>query len=182
MQEENKTRSNIFNLDDRISERTTFNLSPAAKEDLQSIKGDYGKLTIKEFFESLCSKVISDDVLLRDIEKIIKDQKFKPDDSKRKTFVLSKGSIKCLNDLAQKYDLPRDLLVSGLIINYKRILEKNKADEKQKEKKAMDILKEFDAYANEIEKKLENLGYGDHVSKQFSKIYEFIKRIKLGGK
>jgi len=89
------------------SERTTFNLSYKAYELLDKLSNSY-EITQKETL----SLIMDDDGLISiAVEKINSDSFEESKDKSAKTKVISKGALEKLNNLAQKEQISRDLLL-----------------------------------------------------------------------
>ena len=147
---------------DKRSVRTTFKLPAYTIDGLKELADEYG-ITFKEVFEIICfnnlEPVIENfsDNSLKEIKQI--DQK---ELSIRKTFVISKYTLKLLNRFSTKYKLSRNVIIEFLLSSYQADRSLKNEQLRKKHEKA---LKKINKLLNLVEKELngldEILDYGD---------------------
>ena len=141
-------------IQDKLSVRTTFKLSGQTIDGLKELANEYG-ITFKEVFEIIC---------FNNLEPVIEDfsdnsvKNMKQNDqnelSIRKTFVISKYTLKLLNRFSTKYKLSRNAIIEFLLSSYQadRSLKKE-----QLRKKHENALKRINKLIALIEKELKGL-------------------------
>jgi len=151
---ENNVDINLALLTDKKSERTTFKLTIDARLSLEWLQKHF-KLTIKEIFDYITWEILKKQNDIADIIKITKENpsgsnQFDP----RKTYVISRATVKTLNNLSKKYKISRDELISNCIEKIKiKIKLKNESDRK-KYIEASKVLSEYESYTNDVCKRL----------------------------
>lgn len=138
------------NLLERQSARTTFRMSEAVSDILDSLIED-NSIKPKEIFELMCS---NENLLQIAVDVTKKDRKEDSGKGIRKTFVISKGALRILSRSSKKEIIPRDQLVETLIVLFKTLLEKQAVDQKENNKKASRIVSDLWSEAEEVEGKL----------------------------
>lgn len=142
---------NIALLNNKKSERTTFKLTANATESLKWLQKHFN-LTVKEIFEYISSEILNKETDIKDIIKKTKETP-SPDASRywpRRTYVISRATLKTLNDLSKKHEISRDDLISSLIEKIKvKAMTRNESDRK-KYNEAHKILLEFNNHAHDI--------------------------------
>jgi len=175
----NLSEKPLSDLLEKKSERTTFKLMKEATEDLQWLQDQY-KISAKELFDYLCSKFVQEkESPLCDC--IIRETKGKPDEQKevslRKTYVLSRGAIRYLSEIAKKNGLSRDMLVSKLISAFKNIIMSEIEEEQKNQKQIHDLLNNFYFEAIKTKEALKNNIHGSSTIEEFSKILVSIEKL-----
>jgi hypothetical protein len=149
--------------------RTTFNFYPEGRESLDGL-AQYHGVKQKVVLDKLCTQLVTEKLiqqysegrwtvgipLLKNIAKMAqsKDEKT-PKDSVRKTQVISKGSLRALNEISKEYDVPRDAVVNwSLTFLYRNLIEEIEMMEKGNDK-ALEIIDKLDLYATDTGRKLE---------------------------
>jgi hypothetical protein len=182
---ESKKRQNkliepsLLELSEKKSERTTFKLSKEASDDLEWLQKQY-RLSAKELFDFLCSKIItsSEDLLLECIRQTANEKaKVTKDSSIRKTYVLSRGSIRTLTEISKQNKLSRDKLISNLICSFKEMVKEDLKNEQKRQQQALDLIKNLHSVALETENKLKDVTPGNPVLDQFKKILDSLTKL-----
>jgi hypothetical protein len=106
------TQLSPINLEDKRSVRTTFKLSKQGSEALEAISKD-NNISFKETIDMLCQKFLTIDVISR-MRKI----DVKRELAVRKTYVISKGSLRTLNQISQKNGISRDSLLDWTLVMF----------------------------------------------------------------
>lgn len=141
------------------SVRTTFSLTINGEKALAWIS-NHSKKSIKSVIDSFCGQLQpvltneKDGSLGKAIIELAKEKTKSTDDKTRRSMVLSKKSLKILNDIAKECKVPRDaLLDSGFCII--RILIEN-AEEMllEKHKKALSIINKLWGEVENVENEL----------------------------
>lgn len=140
-------------LSEKQSVRTTFKLSEDCINAIDWLLKT-NNLKPKELFDLICS---NDDLVNLAAEAAKKDDKNISVKHTRKTFVISKRTLRLLNKKSEEQTLSRDLIVEKLVLLFKALLEKHTEEEKQKEEEALSIISDFWTKAEEIENKLKDL-------------------------
>lgn len=90
----------------RQSVRATFKLTDTCIEAISIIAAQLG---IKQ--KSLFDHLFSDTQTLRAIAQKVRNARFDADNRVQKTFVISRGSLTSLEDIAKRFNTPRDALI-----------------------------------------------------------------------
>lgn len=169
----------LSGLSEKKSERTTFKLTKEATVDLEWLQKQY-QLSAKELFDYLCSKLLKENnILLLDCIKLSsKDVSEEPKKSSiRKTYVLSRGSIKELTDISKQNELSRDMFVSNLISAFRGMVKHEIEEEQAKQKLLNELLNKFNAEAKKTEKMLIDLIPNTDILSKFKKITELTEKL-----
>lgn len=102
----NITGTSIADLRGRQSVRTTFKLSPGSIGALSIVASLLG---IKQ--KSLFDHLIEDIQSLSAIADTVRSEEFERREAIQKTYVISRKSLHCLDQISRDYDMPRDILV-----------------------------------------------------------------------
>jgi hypothetical protein len=154
----NLKRVSKTSLSEKQSVRTTFKLIEDCINAIDWLLKT-NNLKPKELFDFICS---NNDVVNIAAEAAKKDDKNISVKHIRKTFVISKQTLRLLNKKSEEQTLSRDLIVEKLVLLFKVLLEKDTEKEKQKEEEALSIIDDFWTKAEEIEIKLKHLLYDDN--------------------
>jgi len=190
----NKEKSsdiNIALLNNKKSERTTFKLTVEATENLKWLQKHFN-LTVKEIFEYISSDILDKQTDIKDIIKKMKDTP-SPDASRywpRRTYVISRSTLRTLKDLSKKHEISRDDLISNLIEKIKiKAKTKNESDRK-KYNEAHKILSEYYDHSHNIWTRLDEVlgdddlvrdvdGFFDVVFEEYTRqLFEDLEKLK----
>jgi hypothetical protein len=169
----------LSDLSEKKSERTTFKLTREATDDLVWLQ-EKNQLSAKELFEYLCTKILVErkDILSDCIERTSKDAPNKAKESSiRKTYVLSRGSIKILTDISKKNNLSRDILVSNLISAFRSMVKVQIEEEQKKQKKVIELINKFYTEAKTMEEILKGIIPDTSTLEQFRKILGLAEKL-----
>ena len=169
----------LLELSEKKSERTTFKLNKEATDDLEWLQKQY-QLSAKELFDFLCTKILIDrkDLLSECIIQTLNEKaKITKDSSIRKTYVLSRGSIRTLSEISKQNKLSRDMLISNLISSFKEMVKEDFEKERKRQQQVLDLIKSFHSVALETEKKLKDLTPCDPMLDQFKKILDSLTKL-----
>lgn len=158
-------------LSDKQSVRTTFRLSQKAYDDIVWL-ADHHDITLKDAFDVICSQLESlqgsDSFIERLAQSIQSDDSSIVNDAIRKTHVITKKSLRILDELSKKYQISRDALAEMSIRMYRFIVESSIQKTRENHEKALKIISEFDSHAQDIEYQLKKLlGDDDPVYHRF---------------
>ncbi|MGD8227152.1 MAG: hypothetical protein PVH82_03170 [Desulfobacteraceae bacterium] len=129
----------------RQSVRATFRLSERAIEALSIVSYHLG---IKQ--KSLFDHLLEDMEALNLIAERFKSEEFDQPNRTQKTFVLSRRTLRSLEEVAKSFDTPRDALVEYSIQRLLPVI----AKERKKQGLRQEVLKDTTQYINEGEKVL----------------------------
>ena len=146
----------------RQSIRATFKLSEKSIETISVVAAQLG---IKQ--KSLFDHLIDDMGSLNAIAQGLGDDTFHDLDRVQKTYVLSRKTLTCLEEVSKKFDAPRDALVEYSIRRLMPVVE----EERERHFKRKSILAEVTEFLERGEEILENsrdlLGEDDFVYEKF---------------
>lgn len=140
---------------DKTSVRTTFQLSQETLDSLTALTQKY-KITLKELFETLCASWLWFAVIPNPPQTTDQDPAT-PSPSVRRTFVISRGSFKKLNEFSKEQKIHRDLVVEKMVKAYKQVSEAKEielGESKAKHSEALTLIEGFKSQAYEIERRL----------------------------
>jgi len=169
---------------DKVS-RTTFRITQEANEALDWLTEHYNT-TLKSLIDILCLNIpgdssteLDESTFLSSIVKHVKDTDLKKlNRSVRRTIVVSHKSLKTLNDLAKRTQIPRDILVDQGVRLLKGVVEFGKEEEKKKHEKAFEIINEFYESADDLSRRLlEMLGDEDPIVQRFGYVTVLIDNL-----
>ena len=162
--------------DDKQSERTTFRLTKEADDAITWMTKSRG-ISVKETIDAMCTQYLQktesgERSFLTDLIQLTKSRESQPQKgSVRKTFVISKGSLRALNKISKDNKVSRDLLLENLILSIEKSLKLFIKELPQKYEKALEIIKELEAETNAKRKELLLLlGENDPVFYNFDSI------------
>jgi len=139
------------------STRTTFNLNKKTYEIMELLCENY-RMKQKEFIDTVVVPNVSSLVSTPDFHKILSKEKYdQTNDQERKTFVLSKSSLKKLNELSKTAGIHRDVLFAIAVALQKLIFD----NRRKKHMEALEILNKLSIEINETEEALTKLLGGD---------------------
>ena len=130
----------------RQSVRATFKLTEKAINTINIVATHLG-IKQKSLFDHLIADYRSLDLIADEIQ----TEKFEQLDRVQKTFVISKNTLHCLGEVAEKFDTPRDALVEYSVHRLLPII----AEERQRHKKRKEILNELNQFLERGEEILE---------------------------
>jgi hypothetical protein len=142
--------------------------------------------TLKSLIDILCLNIpgdssteLDESTFLSSIVKHVKDTDLKKlNRSVRRTIVVSHKSLKTLNDLAKRTQIPRDILVDQGVRLLKGVVEFGKEEEKKKHEKAFEMLDEFYKCADDLSRRLlEMLGDEDPIIQRFGYVTVLIDNL-----
>ena len=155
--------------DDKQSERTTFRLTKEADDAITWMTKSRG-ISVKETIDAMCTQYLQKtesgkSSFLTDLIQLTKSRESQPQkESIRKTFVLSKGSLRALNKISKDNKVSRDLLLENLILSIEKTLKIFIKERPQKCEKALKPIKELGLEARAKKKELkEFLSEGDPI-------------------
>lgn len=141
------------------SVRTTFALTKEGEAALTWIR-KHSKKSIKSVIDSFCEQLqqaLSDDeegFVGKAIIELAKENPKTADDKTRRSVVLSKGSLKILNDIEKKYQVPRDGLLDRGLYLVRKLMENSVEKRLENHKKALSKINELWEEAENIEREL----------------------------
>jgi len=100
------TQASVTDLRGRQSVRATFKLSEGCIDAITIVATQLG---IKQ--KSLFDHLSEDTQTLQSIARRLRNQRLDRRDRKQKTYVISRRTLNCLDDIARRFDAPRDALV-----------------------------------------------------------------------
>jgi len=171
-----------LDLDAIKSDRTTFRLTEEAMKNLDWLQTEYA-LTPKELFELMCSKLVSVDETSKDenLEQELRKSHDESKSDKRKTYVLSKGTIKKLSEMADRLGISRNTMVSNMITIFRSMVYEGRQEDQKKRDEIRTLLPCLLSEAEVIHNKLSELGSSDplysDLKKLFSDMADLINRI-----
>lgn len=140
------------------SVRTTFALTKEGEAALTWIR-KHSKKSIKSVIDSFCEQLqqaLTDDEEESFVGKVIielaKENPRPADDKTRRSVVLSKGSLKILNDIEKKYQVPRDGLLDRGFYLVKKLMENSAEKRLENHKKALSKVNKLWGEAENIER------------------------------
>ena len=146
----------------RQSVRATFKLSASAIDALSIVAVHLG---IKQ--KSLFDHLIEDTDTLTRIAEDIEAEAFRQLDRTQKTFVISRRTLTCLEDISRRFNAPRDALVEYSIQRLVPVI----AAEREKHARRKEMVENISAFLNQGHKLLVNvkseLGEDDPVYVRF---------------
>jgi len=147
------------------SVRATFRLSTEAIRILSIVSVHMG---IRQ--KSLLDYLAEDEKTLQRMAEEIPAHDFERKKQIAKTFVLSRKTLRCLDEISGQYSIPRDLLVESLILRLRPLV----SGEREKHRKRMELVRETEILLETGEKIREKsqtyLGADDPLSVQVEKI------------
>ncbi len=135
----------------RQSVRATFKLSARAIEAMSIVSVHLG---IKQ--KSLFDHLIEDAQSLSHIAREIESEKFQTLNRKQKTFVISRRTLSCLDDISKRFEAPRDALVEYSIQRLLPLIDQER-ERHQRRKEILNDLNEYLADGLKIFKKSRSL-------------------------
>lgn len=170
MKKETLVKTYQADLSNRQSVRTTFKLNQKAYDDIVWL-ANHHNITLKDVFDALCSKLESsqeDDTLIKMVAKATRLNAFNSSvGAIRKTHVITKNSLKILDELSKEYQIPRDALVENSILAYKSIIDANLQKTHENHKKALNIVSELWSHMEDVERQLKKLLGDDPIVTRF---------------
>ena len=121
----------------RQSVRATFKLSARAIEAMSIVSVHLG---IKQ--KSLFDHLIEDAKSLSHIAREIESEKFRTLSRKQKTFVISRRTLSCLDDISKRFQTPRDALVEYSIQRLLPLIDQ----ERERHRRRKEILNDMNEY------------------------------------
>lgn len=157
MNERKEFKQYTSNFSDRQSVRTTFRLSKQANEALGWLAKQQ-KVTMKDVLDTsleflgealgLLALHTSPETLLREIPGINETREI------RKTLVLTRGTLKRLKILSEKFGIPRDILIDKAIMSSKEQIIRDGEETKIKHQKALELIANLESEASNVEMSL----------------------------
>jgi hypothetical protein len=130
-------RPSPHDLRGRQSVRATFKLSARAIEAMSIVSVHLG---IKQ--KSLFDHLIEDAQSLSRIAREIESEKFQTLSRKQKTFVISRRTLSCLDDISKRFQAPRDALVEYSIQRLLPLIDQ----ERERHRRRKEILNDMNEY------------------------------------
>lgn len=141
------------------SVRTTFALTKDGEAALAWIIEHYKK-NIRSVIDSLCAQLqntlsnVNETPLGNTIIELVKGTPKSSDGKIRRSMVLSKKSLNILNDVAKKYQVPRNALLDKGFYLVMKLLENSSEIRLDKHRKALSMINKLWGDAENVEKKL----------------------------
>jgi hypothetical protein len=143
----------------RQSVRATFKLSARAIEAMSIVSVHLG---IKQ--KSLFDHLIEDAQSLSHIAREIESKEFRNLRRKQKTFVISRRTLTCLDDISQRFQAPRDALVEYSIQRLLPVIDQERERHHRRKEILNDINEHLDNALKILKKSRSLLGEDDPVS------------------
>jgi len=148
----------LNNMAENQSVRTTFKLSEDCLKAIEELL-KINNIKPKELF----NKIFENEFLFNTAIKIAQESKLSSNKHfKRKTFVISKKTLRLLNKASKENNISRDLIVESIITIFFEFFKQKWQEEIEKEKKAMVIIDDLWEKAEVAEKKLKSILEEDH--------------------
>ena len=159
----------------RQSVRATFQLSRGAIETLSMVAVH---LEIKQ--KSLFDHLIDDKACLDAIAQDLQPDEFKISKRVQKTYVLSRRTLSCLEEISRKYNVPRDALVEYSIQRLAPVVD----EERGRLQIRKEILKEMERFVEKgallLDKMEKTLGSDDRIYQKFEAAIGMLQHTKAG--
>ncbi len=158
--------------------RTTFRLTDHSIESLNELSNE---IKMKDFLDEIGDLLNQQkwftEVIVEQAKEMNKNDL---KNSEKKSFALSKKTVRIFNDLSNKNFLDRDLFVNQSIIIYYNLLKKLKDEDARKVKLAQIKIIEFWGKSENFQKELFELLGDDHqVAKEFGHVNKMIMNLDL---
>ncbi len=157
----------------RQSVRATFKLSPRAIEALSIVAVHLG---IKQ--KSLFDHLIEDVETLSAIAKEIEADQFKELSRIQKTFVISRRTLFCLDEISRQFDAPRDALVEYSIQRLLPVIGREREKHRKRKKLLSDIGLHLDEGLKLVAKAESLLGEEDPVTVRLADAMEIYSKAR----
>ena len=151
----------------RQSVRATFKLSSRAIEALSIVAVHLG---IKQ--KSLFDHLIEDVQTLNAIAKEIEAEEFRSLSRIQKTFVISRRTLVCLDEISRQFRAPRDALVEYSIQRLLPVIHREREKHRRRKKLLAEINQHFQEGLKLVEKSVSVLGEEDPVSSRLAAAME----------
>ena len=151
----------------RQSVRATFKLSARAIEALSIVAVHLG---IKQ--KSLFDHLIEDVQTLNAIAKEIEAEEFRSLSRIQKTFVISRRTLVCLDEISRQFKAPRDALVEYSIQRLLPVIQREREKHRRRKKLLAEINQHFQEGLKLVEKSVSLLGEDDPVSSRLAAAME----------
>ena len=158
---------NAADLRGRQSVRATFKLSARAIEALSIVAVHLG---IKQ--KSLFDHLIEDVQTLNAIAKEIEAEEFRSLSRIQKTFVISRRTLVCLDEISRQFRAPRDALVEYSIQRLLPVIHREREKHRRRKKLLAEINQHFQEGLKLVEKSVLVLGEDDPVSSRLAAAME----------
>ena len=158
---------NAADLRGRQSVRATFKLSARAIEALSIVAVHLG---IKQ--KSLFDHLIEDVQTLNAIAKEIEAEEFRSLSRIQKTFVISRRTLVCLDEISRQFRAPRDALVEYSIQRLLPVIHREREKHRRRKKLLAEINQHFQEGLKLVEKSVSVLGEEDPVSSRLAAAME----------
>jgi hypothetical protein len=143
----------------RQSVRATFKLSTRAIEAL-SIAAVHLGIKQKSLFDHLIEDVQSLNVIAKEIEA----EEFKSLSRVQKTFVISRRTLVCLDEISKQFNAPRDALVEYSIQRLLPVIQREREKHRRRKKLMVEINQHFQEGLKLLDQTVAWLGENDPVS------------------
>lgn len=151
----------------RQSVRATFKLSARAIEALSIVAVHLG---IKQ--KSLFDHLIEDVQTLNAIAKEMEAEEFRSLSRIQKTFVISRRTLVCLDEISRQFRAPRDALVEYSIQRLLPVIHREREKHRRRKKLLAEINQHFQEGLKLVEKSVSVLGEDDPVSRRLAAAME----------
>jgi len=151
----------------RQSVRATFKLSARAIEALSIVSVHLG---IKQ--KSLFDHLIEDVQTLNAIAKEMEAEEFRSLSRIQKTFVISRRTLVCLDEISRQFSAPRDALVEYSIQRLLPVIHREREKHRRRKKLLAEINQHFQEGLKLVEKSVSALGEEDPVSSRLAAAME----------
>lgn len=153
------------------SVRATFQISREGYESLQWLQEHQGR-SIKMLLSSAITR------LLPELNEF--SENMLPSDRVKKTIVLTKVALDKLNSVSRQRKIPRDAIISYLIVILKSVIEWSNEENKEKHKAAGTLIDDFWEKANQAEKELIKIcGEDDPIVSRFGFVIVLLMNLSL---
>ena len=175
------------------SVRTSFALSSEAIAELASLATSPKKIIDLVFMKKqdvgelsgfrICDWLVRNDPteMVKTSKELLTARRNQDAPLERKSYVISSSGLKALNEFARKLTISRDELVEWAVMVTKLLIDSHNNDLLEKQKKALELIKEFEKMANEYQRKESMLFEGyewDPIREAFSAVMMEIEQFR----
>lgn len=152
MNERKEFKQYAGNFRDRQSVRTTFRLGKEANEALNWLARQQ-KITMKDVLDTSL-EILEDVLILLSLDTSLKFPDINEPKGIRKTMVLTRGTLKRLKILSEKYGVSRDVLIDKAIRDSKERITRDVEETRVKHQKALELIADLELEASNVEMSL----------------------------
>jgi hypothetical protein len=174
-----KTHLSLDGLELGQSVRTTFRFSERAEDALDRLSKTT-KVTKKDILDRFARLILKDDALttrlVKEASKVAANQEL----GVRKTWVITKATLKLIRDKSQTNGLSRDALAESLVLFANELIKTANQQRPEKHKEALKIIDDFWKNAEQIEDQLGDLlGEDDPICERFRYVVPIIMNLSM---